>query len=534
MSKVFRLYREGTTTYKGWNENPAFPYNSNARDTIEDPDGASAKNEITSIPSPFARIDLVKTAFREICKRASRNIKALDGKTIFHKMVSDSLDVGEIFFNIDRFKDKIEIITWNPSQMIPMLKNSNNISHYYVADALEKYLTSDAQTYNFGQLKNVYLLNYTKGPDQLNLIGATSPATLFFSGANSLDYVQDIFFANNDRPFDGDYQPLYKREYEYVKAWWTLRKSISNFSTLFPELEDYLNLTFRAIDDQLVKNKLNSISSVSAKDFSTIDTLSNQQINQVEVLGIPLFKKKNILYGDNEFTIKLEKTIVGSKPLVLPVESGNKYASLQYVNGAWGNENKAPYKDMEVDINKRILPYEGSNSAYLTISDFLEDNMVKVSHKLNSKYYFDGNIKGVEPMASFLLPIKPLYFKYFSTDTLKSKMSDGKRALEMEVVAGGSVSVTIRIPIIGNGEISYIEYQRIYYAQRKADISETKNYGGVVNAEFTGLVMPSMRFQNDADAFYTVSCISTFSTQLRFDFFKGGNVIRDIPVDCRN
>ncbi len=534
MSKVFRLYREGTTTYQGWNENPAFPYNSNARDTIEDPDGASAKNEITSIPSPFARIDLVKTAFREVCKRASRNIKALDGKTIFHKMVSDSLDVGEIFFNIDRFKDKIEIITWNPSQMIPMLKNSNNISHYYVADALEKYLTSDAQTYNFGQLKNVYLLNYTKGPDQLNLIGATSPATLFFSGANSLDYVQDIFFANNDRPFDGDYQPLYKREYEYVKAWWTLRKSISNFSTLFPELEDYLNLTFRAIGDQLVKNKLNSISSASAKDFSTIDTLSNQQINQVEVLGIPLFKKKNILYGDNEFTIKLEKTIVGSKPLVLPVESGNKYAGLQYVNGTWGNENKAPYKDMEVDINKRILPYEGSNSAYLTISDFLEDNMVKVSHKLNSKYYFDGNIKGVEPMTSFLLPIKPLYFKYFSTDTLKSKMSDGKPALEMEVVAGGSVSVTIRIPIIGNGEISYIEYQRIYYAQRKADISETKNYGGVVNAEFTGLVMPSMRFQNDADAFYTVSCISTFSTQLRFDFFKGGNVIRDIPVDCRN
>ena len=52
MSKVFRLYKEGTTTYQGWNESPAFPYNSNARDTIEDPDGASAKNEITSIPSP--------------------------------------------------------------------------------------------------------------------------------------------------------------------------------------------------------------------------------------------------------------------------------------------------------------------------------------------------------------------------------------------------------------------------------------------------------------------------------------------------
>ena len=208
MSKVFRLYREGTTTFQGWNENPAFPYNSNERDTIEDPDGASAKNEITSIPSPFARIDLVKTAFKEVCRRASHNISELEGNTIFHKMVSDSLDVGEIFFNIDKFKDKIEIITWDPSVMIQNLKDGQNASHYYVADALQKYLVSDAKTYNFNQLKNIYLLNYTNGPDELNIIGATSPSTLFFSGANSLEYIQDIFFTNNDRPFDGDYVPL--------------------------------------------------------------------------------------------------------------------------------------------------------------------------------------------------------------------------------------------------------------------------------------------------------------------------------------
>src|SRR5574344_945080 len=207
MSKVCRLDREGTTTFQGWNESPAFPYNSNARDTIEDPDGASAKNEITSIPSPFARIDLVKTAFKEVCRRASRDVREFEGSTISHKMVSDSLDVGDFFFNIDKFKDKIEIITWDPSVMSDALKNDQNASHYYVADALQKYLVSDAQTYNFNQLKNIYLLNYTNGPDELNIIGSTSPATLFFSGANSLEYIHDIFFANNDRPFDGDYVP---------------------------------------------------------------------------------------------------------------------------------------------------------------------------------------------------------------------------------------------------------------------------------------------------------------------------------------
>lgn len=534
MSKVFRLYKEGTTTYQGWNESPAFPYGATALASIEDPDGASARNEITSIPSPFARIDLVKTAFREICRRATKDIKELDGNTIFHKMVSDSLDVGEIFFNIDKFKDKIEIITWDPSSMIPALKDDNNVSHYYVADALDKYLQSDAKTYNFNQLQNIYLLNYTKGPDELNIIGATSPATLFFSGANDLEYIQDIFFANNDRPFDGDYVALYNRDFDYIKAWWTLRKTIPSFSNLFPEIETYLNLTFKAISDQRIKNKLNAITSASAKDFDFIDVQTHQQSNQVEVLGIVLFKKKGKVEIENEFTIRPERNVAGTRPLVLPVESGNKYSSLQYANGAWGNTNKAPYKPIIADIEKRTLPYDGSVYAYLTISDFLEDTIVKVPHTLNKKYFFNGNLNEVEPMTSFLLPIKPLYFRYFSIETLNSTMPDGKSAFEMESIAGGSVNVIIRIPIIGNGNINYIEFQRIYYTQRQADVSETQNSGGMTSFDFTGLVMPSMKFQNEEDAIYTVSCISTFSNQFRFDFFREGEIIRDIPVDCRN
>ena len=101
MSKIFRLYTEGASTFTDWNESPTFPYNSNNRDNIDDPDGASARNEITSIPSPFARIDLVKNAFKIVTSPHPKTHETdLDGKTIFHKMVSDALDVGEIFFNI--------------------------------------------------------------------------------------------------------------------------------------------------------------------------------------------------------------------------------------------------------------------------------------------------------------------------------------------------------------------------------------------------------------------------------------------------
>lgn len=534
MSKVFRLYQEGYNTFQGWNDSQAFPYNSNARDTIKDPDGANAKNEITSIPSPFARIDLVKTAFKEVCRKASSNLQWLDGSTIFHKMVSDSLDVGEIFFNIDKFMDKIEIITWDYSEIIQNLKNDNNVSHYYVADCLQKFLKSDADTYNFSGLKNIYLLNYKTGPDELNIIGATSPSTLFFSGANNLGYIQDIFFANNDRPFDNVYAPLYKRDFDYIKAWWTLRKTIPNFSVLFPEIDEYLTLTFRAITNQTTKNKLNEITPASVSDFSFIDVQSHLQNNQVEVLGNVLPKKKANKNIVNGFTIRSEHDIAGTRPLVLPVEAGNKYANIQYVNGSWGNTNKAPYKPNVDDIALRTLPYEGSIFAFLTISDFLEDTIVKVPHTLNKKYFFDGNIKEANQMTSFLLPIKPLYFKYFSINTLSSVMPDGKKAFEIDVVAGGSVNVIIRIPIIGNGSINYIEYQRIYYAQRQADVSEASNSGGMTIFDFTGLIMPCMKFQNDEDAIYTVSCVSTFSNHFHFDFYRQDIIIRDIPIDCRN
>ncbi len=119
--------------------------------------------------------------------------------------------------------------------MLAELEQSTIAGHQYLADALRKYMSSDSRTYNFDQLKNIYLLNYLEGPDELNIIGATSPATLFFSNANDLSYVNDIFFGE-DKPFDSEYQPLYKRDFEFVKYLFALRKSIPNLRDFFLKL----------------------------------------------------------------------------------------------------------------------------------------------------------------------------------------------------------------------------------------------------------------------------------------------------------
>ena len=529
MPKVFRLYTGGDNTFRGWNESPTFPYSSTARATIADPDGASANNEITSIPSPFARIDLVKNAFREVY-----NIGNLDGNTIFHKMVSDTLDVGEIFFNIDKLKDKVEIITWKCSTEIQQLKEDPNNGHSFLADSLDKYLMADGATYNFNLLQNIYLLNYVDGPDELNIIGATSPATLFFCGANNLSYIKDIFFPNNDKPFDSAYQPLYKRENDYIKAWWTLRKSIPNFSTLFPEIDDYLNLTFLNIADQTFKQELNAITATNISNFSTIDVQDNNAINQVEVIGYQLLKKKSGISNTQcDFVIGATKPIPNNAPLVLPIESGNKYANLDYVNGKWGNNNKANVLD-PTDIDSRSLPFDGNVYPYLTISDFLEDVIISVPYELNKKQYFNGNIEIKGEAKSYLLPIKPLYFKFFSPEDLMGTMSDGKKAFEMEMVGNGSVNVTIRIPIKGNAAIKYIEYRRIYYVDNQPNISESSNDGGARSLDFAGFVMPGVKFTNVEEAYYTISYVSTFSNKAKLEFYNGNSMVGNEQIDCRN
>lgn len=532
MSKIFRLYKEGTSTYEDWNSSPAFPYNSASRDTIEDPDGASARHEITSIPSPFARIDLIKTAFKEICKPDKRTRKiTLDGQTIFHKMVSDSLDVAEIFFNIDKYTGKVEIIKWDPSLMLTELEQSSIAGHRYLADALKKYMSSDSKTYNFDKLKNIYLLNYLEGPDELNIIGATSPATLFFSNANDLSYVNDVFFGE-DKPFDSEYQPLYKRDFEFIKYLFALRKSIPNFAGLFPEVEAYLNATYKAIEDQNKKNELNSVSAIALKDFDSIEVKDIQQNDLVEVLGYTLYKKAHRpVSTSSDFVIKTSKQSE-NLPLVLPIEAGNRYSQLQYTTGKWGNTNRANYKETEPELSRRQLPFEGSIHPYLTISDFLEDTIIKVPHALNTANYFDAHIKIDKPELAFLLPLKPLFFKYFTVEELRGNMQDGKPMVEMKLLAGDSVNITLRIPIKGAGNISYIEYSRIYYNNSSADIQN--NAGNITELKFTGFIMPQVRFNSAADAIYNVSCIQASSAKIELTFYMDAEKISMPFKSCRN
>ena len=518
MSKIFRL-GEGPKTYTDWNESPSFPYNSNNRKKIQDPDGATAKKEITSIPSPFARIDLVKNAFREVCD--SQN---LDGQTIFHKMVSDAFDIGEIFFNIDRFNDKVEIITWNPVNCIAEMLNSDREAHQHLGNALQKYLQSDAKAYNFGSMQNIYILNYKNGRKELNIIGATSPATLFFSNANDLSYLSNELSFEKDKPFDTTYNPLYKRDAQYVKALFLFRKCFSGFASVFPELDDYFEITFQNLPSEL-REEIRNLNVNDMGNYGNISVNQGAQNDIVEVLGQQLYKLKGTTSIENsDFLIDSSKC--DEQILVLPIDRGNTYRDLVYVTEKWGDQKSALAYDMR-DIADRTLPSRGDKQPYLTISDFLEPQIIRVPYLLNEDEFYTAHARQNGEEATFLLPLKPLFFKYFSAeDIINNQM------ITISTISKSSADVTLRIPIRSKKLRKFVEYTRSYY-DSGAEPDEANNKGAVWEMKISGFVMPNVRFMRPEEAIYKVGLVMMSANRYKLSFYNGDQLIRNINPSIR-
>lgn len=523
MAKVFRLDNiQGNNNIVDWQDSQ--PYGTKAISEITDPDGATAKKEITSIPSPFARIDLVKTAFREVINIArginnSNNIEkkkaALSGLTIYHKMVSEMFDVAQLFFNIDRFKDKFEILVWDREKDLDL----DNI----LGNTLNLYLKSDAvgsDSYNFRKMKRVYMLNYI-GPDRpsdLNIVGGTSPATLFFSSSNDLDYVTQNILFDNDRPFDKKYVPLFRRNFEFQKYLFALRLSNSQFGREFPEVNDYLDLTYDCLSNQQ-KAEISQLTVTSIDDYEPINIGGNGQ-DYLEILGRPFHKKSNKIDWESDFAIR-STVYKGEKvPLVLPVEWGNMYTNLTYTEGPWEQSFRAPYFD-KTPWKDRLLPELYDQYPYLTISDFLADTIVRIPYELNSQSFYDGGLlcKNENDEHSYLLPLKPLFFQLFTVKELMDTVSGTNKPMFEFIENASGIKAILRIPI----KKGYIEYSRIYFEGMLPNLES--NDGGLVESKMGMGVMPLIRFPENVNKHYRIAMFDKGKRDTVLAFYEGTETV---------
>lgn len=495
MGKVLRLHSNGNQTLQGWNGSAQ--YNSTDIDSIVDPNASSAAIEITSIPSPFARIDLVKTAFRIVAEKdAMGNYPNIGSNTIYNKMVSDALDIAQILYQYDTFKDQIELIAWNKNTDIQKLTQSTSEGQQQLGQTYDLFLTQDANCYNFDKVNNIFLLNFIHGPNRLNIIGATSPATLFFSSANDLSYVSTAISFGQNRPFDSAFCPLYKRDIGFHLYIESLKKSIPDFHRLFPEFDDYLTACY-SLSNQARKQELNQADSTMSS-YVQIGSAGNP----VEVLGFPLYQENQggvNIAQTSDFVITSTVYQGGQPPLVLP----NDVFSLkfQYVKSDWDPKTKAPFID-KTDLSSRTLPAVGNQYPYLTVSDLLEDKIVRMDYTFNDKNYFNGN---TEDGKSYLLPLKKEFFNYFTPEQLIDGIQ-GKQIFKLRRNASG-VTVELNIPV----KKGIITWTRTYYENSDPDITATSNSGSVVDCnDFAFAITPGIRFSEDNNGYYRAALVTDY------------------------
>ncbi len=493
---------------------------------IADPEGGSKTEMPTAVPSPFARFDLVETAFKNIIKNASNGLRADSGINVTasrddERLVSHTLDLAEIVFNHANYAEKMEILTWRKADHLTELKNGTK-EHKNFAESLELYLEQDMQAYNFDRMDNVFLFKY----DHDNIIGSTSPVTLFCPSAANLSKL-GIKRSDQSIAFGDDFKPLYERSFQFQR-WFYFLLAVYKANNLSVKTDGFSRLDCigkyadesqkilaskqneqdkRKIYDAIAQ--INNIASTAVKEeFKAVYSplyAGNSSGSIVEVLGIELSVRKEEDIGkslqESAFVIKSEK-YKGTLPLVLQdgfTRSGFLYATKDFkpntpvpsfVEGSW----KAV----------RAMPDLSIKGYYLTVSDFLEPYLVKTIYPISENFYAGGPAD--KDSCGYLLPLKRDFFEFFDVEDLKIG-GVGKPQISIVPLNDGDVKVTLKIPIKKEGE--HITFERLY-KKGKPDQrpNQTIHDGGIIIERKFGITLfPFIKTNGYASANYRVQLV---------------------------
>jgi hypothetical protein len=506
MSKNFGYSNTGG---KHWFNSAA--YSDNEIGAIKDPEGGREISLPTAIPSPFARIDLFKTAFKNISNTAElRASQTASGVVLAskndEKLVSDCFDIAEMMFNYNSIRDKIRIIVWDKDVELGKLKSGSD-KHRRFAETLELYFDQDRDSYNFNRISRLYLIEY-----DFKIIGCTSPVTLFFVTANDLKRAQ-IKLTGTDVLFDQSYAPLYERDPEFQKYFYLLFKAHPELSNLMRDFYRYLQRNLEILEqrDPRLYAELNTLKAEDYKELYAELTTGNAGSN-IEVLGVELRKRKSedvieYISKHSEFRIAANpsKNITSNIPLVLQNDFTKSWL---YAKDQW---QKVPVPFIEnTGMDRRILPGINVQYPYLTISDFFEPYLIRMVYPINKDKFFDGNLIAEvgDDSKGYILPLKKQFFDYFTAEDLISA-APGKPSIKMVQGVANSVKVILKIPVTKPGE--YITFERTYFESVANQISkpEEENNKGVIVEQQVGVTLfPFIKTNDDnLTPFYRVQLI---------------------------
>ncbi len=434
--KIFRLHEGGITGNTGWFISGIITPNHLKTIITEGKDAA------TSIPTPFATIDLVKSAFKWV---AENDIK---GSSAHHKLVSDALDIAQLFYSSPKNRSKIRIIAWNPKDRLKELILKGNKVHRKYAETLQLFWNQDSVVeskigneviYNFEKVNRLY---FVLNKENNCIIGGTSPATLFFASPDARKVTKNLKITiGQDTLLDDNYASLPERDSSFIKYIYTLSKQLG-FANVFPEVYAYLE---KVKGNHLPPDLTQIITEIEIDNINNYKacTVLNNDNDTCEILGIKLGVQQIDTGGislESDFVIKSDFVSNGIKPLVLPQYPFSKKWTYTTKGIIWDEKTQTPYKNTD-SPEKSKLPVQLDPYFWLTIGNFFEDKIIELPYPIDdSKFKTCGSKK-------HLLPLSATFFRYF-------KAENASQLLTIKERSGGNIDAELKIPVKG-GEITF-------------------------------------------------------------------------------
>lgn len=118
---------------------------------------------------------------------------------------------------------------------------------------------------------------------------------------------------------------------------------------------------------------------------------------------------------------------------------------------------------------------------------------------------------------TYLLPLKPLFFEFFSAEELVNN-----KMVSFEHIAGNNVRVTLSIPT----QKGVVDYSRLY---SPTSVNLVQNSGHLVDAENLEdcevMLQPAVAMPKNVDPYYTLAAVTPFTKSMGLTFYEKGKVV---------
>ncbi len=407
----------------------------------------------TSIPTPFARLHLFNSAFKEL--NAADNAYAQEVGANYEKLASLALDMFE-FLYLYGASSRLTILYWNMVNQAKALKNSIQPGHSELGEALQAAWLNGG----YGE-QGIYLFKF--GDD---IIGGTSPLSVFYTNPNLTKTFQGL--SEGHKLFDTNNPcSLEDRALEFRMYLYKLFKTYSAAFTgteLGQYISNHLNRDMSFVPQ--IKNEIDAFSALTRAQMESAlgaQQNGNQPYTQLMFNNTPLIVGGVTLWVKDLSNISFNsdykiKSSVGTysniningaqrtlrQPLVLN-EFGLNNA--RYVDSTLWSMAELPASDVQVPLHERKLPGTEITYPYLRAEDFFQEKIIDLSYNVHKDKFYTG----LEEDTTFLLPLKREFFKYFRPEDLQ-----GMLQIKKDYAPDGqleSVTATLKVPLEGGRDL---------------------------------------------------------------------------------